>query len=579
MNLSNIITRVTRLITRKRPSTSTDPEIEHQEPGRSQLSSTVMDAQAEQQPRMMGISMAVDENLNMFRLLVGITSHPSMGPNFKHPAGHRPAANLGIYARVVHNELTAKTGYKRMSILINSCLGLQIIVAASLVALGASNSSHGAVTAFGAVNTVIAGILTFLKGSGLPNRMKYYQNEWKKIREYIEQRERDFSRPNCGLNPYDVVATVEAMYQEVKLDTEANTPERFAGSGGLRNMATTKPAGTIEHPKSEVMSSDKLKSLEAGFAHNTYAKDLEAGLGQRVHDVEERFGSTEKDLEAGIDRRVRDVEEGLRSREKNMEVGVSERIHSAESDLGEKTQEIQSSLGHKVKELELFGNRLKDIASEIGIKAKDAAKEAEVHKSSVVREAENAVREAESAAESAAEHLDSSQEEEEGDVDLKGKVDRFIIIIGARPPSLIIHASYCKSNQLHLNTYSSQANYLLCTSDPPLALAPLPCPSNASLILELCVFRDALSMFRTDMAAASPQTSQSSSTGSPSVITQEAPNLLGALAVLLVGGLALPGVDCLEEMRFGLPRKEDWCVRAVWWEAIVEVEAFCREES
>ncbi|TVY93883.1 hypothetical protein LAWI1_G000429 [Lachnellula willkommii] len=346
-----------------------------------------MDAQVEPQPRM-EIPTAADDNLNMFRLLVGIISHPSMGPNYRHPAGNRPAANLGIYARVVHNELTAKTGYKRMSVLINSCLGLQIIVAASLVALGASN--HGAVTAFGAVNTVIAGILTFLKGSGLPNRLKYYQNEWKKIREYIEQRERDFSRPDCELSPYSVVATVETMYQEVKLDTEANTPERFAGVGNSRGIAAMKPVGTAGHLDSEAMGSDRLRGLEARFAHRRSAKDLEAGLGQRVHDVEEGFGSTEKDLEAGIERRVHDVEEGLRSREKNMEVGVSERIHSGESGLGDRVQEIQSSLGHKVRELEHFGSRLKDIASEIGIKAGDAAKEAEVHGSNVVKKAESA---------------------------------------------------------------------------------------------------------------------------------------------------------------------------------------------
>ncbi|TVY29680.1 hypothetical protein LHYA1_G000920, partial [Lachnellula hyalina] len=366
---------------RPSPSPSTEPDLEQQEPGRSQLSSTVIDGQVEQQVRM-EIPMAVDENLNMFRLLVGIISHPSMGPNSKHPAGNRPAPNLGIYARVVHNEMTAKTGYKRMSVLINGCLGLQIIVAASLVALGASNSSHSTVTAFGAINTVIAGILTFLKGSGLPNRMKYYQNEWKKIREYIEQRERDFSRPNCGLDPYSVVATVEAMYEEVKLDTEANTPERFAGVGKQRSAGTMKPIGMLENAKVELMNSDKLKSLEASFAHHRSAKDLEAGLGQRAHDVQEGFGNTEKDLEAGIDRRLHDFEEELRSREKDIEVGVS--------GLGDRAQEIQSSLGHKVRELELFGNRLKDIASEIGIKAKDAAMEAEAHGSSLVKEAESA---------------------------------------------------------------------------------------------------------------------------------------------------------------------------------------------
>lgn len=77
------------------------------------------------------------------------------------------------------------------------------------------------------------------------------------------------------------------------------------------------------------------------------------------------------------------------------------------------------------------------------------------------------------------------------------------------------------------------------------------------------------------MRSASPHTSQSSSTGSPSVITQEEPSLLRALDVLPVDGLALPGVDCLEEVRFGLAEKEDWCVRAVWLEASVEVEALC----
>jgi hypothetical protein len=134
MSLLSIMNRVSRLLGRGNSTVETD--VERQEPGRSQLSSTVMDAQIEQ--TRIEIPAAVDENLNMFRLLVGIISHPSMGPSFKHPAGKRPAANLGIYARVVHNEQTAKTGYKRMSLLINGCLGLQIIVAASLTALGAS---------------------------------------------------------------------------------------------------------------------------------------------------------------------------------------------------------------------------------------------------------------------------------------------------------------------------------------------------------------------------------------------------------------------------------------------------------
>jgi hypothetical protein len=179
------------------------------------------------------------------------------------------------------------------------------------------------------------------------------------------------------------------MYEEVKLDTEANTPDRYAGVGNSRTMATTKTGGPIEFPRKEVLS-DKLKSLEAGFSHHRSAKDLEAGLGQRVHDVEEGLGNREKEFEADFGRRVHGAEEGVQNREKDLEAGMGERIHSAESGLGDRAHGIQSSLGHKVRELEHFGNRLKDLASEIGLKAKETANEAEAHGSIAVKEAETA---------------------------------------------------------------------------------------------------------------------------------------------------------------------------------------------
>ena len=79
---------------------------------------------------------------------------------------------------LVDNEIKQKKQYKLFSRLINSCLGLQIVVAAALTALGAANGSRSAVTVFGAVITVIAGFLTYLKGSGLPGRLQYFQHEW-----------------------------------------------------------------------------------------------------------------------------------------------------------------------------------------------------------------------------------------------------------------------------------------------------------------------------------------------------------------------------------------------------------------
>lgn len=212
------------------------------------------------------------------------------------------------------------------------------------------SSSHGAITAFGAINTVVAGTLTFLKGSGLPSRLKYYQNEWKKVREYIEQRERDFSRPNCQLDLYSVVATVETMYEEVKLDTEANAPDRYAGVGNRRTMATTSP---FEYPKRELVS-DRMRSLETGFQQ---LRGSEEELGQRGHDFEAGLGSREKDLDPGL----------------------GDRIHRAATRLSDMAHEGQSGLEKKMRELDHVGKSLKNLASDVAHKAKEAKDNAEVH--------------------------------------------------------------------------------------------------------------------------------------------------------------------------------------------------------
>ncbi|KAL5345169.1 hypothetical protein ACLOAV_010125 [Pseudogymnoascus australis] len=207
-----------------------------------------------------------DERLIIFRHLTGITSHPSMVQSQLSPGG-RAAPNLGIYARVVKNEANAKSGYKNFSWLINGCLGLQVIVAASLTALGAADASHSAITALGAINTVVAGLLTFLKGSGLPNRLTYYHTEWKKIREFIEQRERDFSRPGCDLDVHVVVRMIETMYEEVKKDMEASTPDRFAGFGMSRKQVenASKDAG-FHLPRTGAGGlGEKFKDIQSGF--------------------------------------------------------------------------------------------------------------------------------------------------------------------------------------------------------------------------------------------------------------------------------------------------------------------------
>ncbi|PYI08752.1 hypothetical protein BO78DRAFT_309724 [Aspergillus sclerotiicarbonarius CBS 121057] len=159
-----------------------------------------------------------DDKLLVFRALTGIDSIPALTTlhHFR-----RTAPNIGIYTRVVRAEQSAATRYRFFSILINVCLGIQIVVAAALTALGAASGPHSAVTAFGAINTIMAGVLTYLKGSGLPDRLKHYQNEWRNVREYIEQRERELCLDGSTLDVQEEILFIEYMYEGVKREIEA----------------------------------------------------------------------------------------------------------------------------------------------------------------------------------------------------------------------------------------------------------------------------------------------------------------------------------------------------------------------
>jgi len=92
----------------------------------------------------------IQEALSEFRHYVGIHHDPDL-------AIGRPVANLGIYQRIVRQELKYKKQFQTWSWMINMALGLQLIFAAALTALGAGNGPRSAVTAIGAMNTVIAG--------------------------------------------------------------------------------------------------------------------------------------------------------------------------------------------------------------------------------------------------------------------------------------------------------------------------------------------------------------------------------------------------------------------------------------
>ena len=152
------------------------------------------------------------DKLSRFRKRVGIIDVIELGTK----ATRRPAPNVGIYKRVYSEENTAKVQYYLCALPVNVCLLSQVIFASAVTALGAGNGSHVAIIALGAANTVVAALLTFTKGSGLPNGLRQYQQTLHKVREHIEQRERDFAQLDCKLSLDLEMTKIKQMYDEAR---------------------------------------------------------------------------------------------------------------------------------------------------------------------------------------------------------------------------------------------------------------------------------------------------------------------------------------------------------------------------
>ncbi|KAK3308435.1 uncharacterized protein B0T15DRAFT_392805 [Chaetomium strumarium] len=246
--------------------------------------------------------VAGDDALTLFRLMLGIATPPHLGFT---ESPFRPAQNQ-----------KAKDSYKVFSAVINACYFLQIIVAAALTALGAANANNKAITAFGAINTIIAGFLTYLKGSGYPARLKYYASEWKKVREFIEHRERDFSLEGCTLDVYEVVNAVREMYDDTKREIEMNTPDSY-------NSKTSMRFDGVDTSKAEAIAG-KLRGL-LGTQASSVAAGVETkaggvagklrGLDEAVHKLKNHMGSVSE----GVESKAVDVVTQLRSLEDTLE--------------------------------------------------------------------------------------------------------------------------------------------------------------------------------------------------------------------------------------------------------------------
>lgn len=261
--------------------------------------------------------------------------------------------------------MKAKRSYKFASVLINGCLGVQLVAAATLTALGAGNGSRGLVTVFGAINTVIAGFLTYLKGSGLPNRLKYFQHEWGKVREYIEQRERDISIDG-SIDVQEEYNIVQEMYEEVQADIQANTPDRFVGSGGISKrhsvptgppLAAARRSRQISSTLSEPINELREKMGEVRHSVRAMESDVEAFGADLAGNVQRLRGHVDDDvasLRRSVQEKMKELAEFDRQLLHQSRKNALSAISVAERNLGDRAQQASDL----EREIETDGRRI-----------------------------------------------------------------------------------------------------------------------------------------------------------------------------------------------------------------------------
>jgi hypothetical protein len=131
--------------------------------------------------------------------------------NLPQNARHPVIARRSLYGRAVHRRNAQNRTYLLTASLSNTLLLSQVVLGAALTGLGASGSSHILITVFGALNTIIAGIVAYLKSRGQPMRARMYRDDLDRVVDEIENSEVMWLGIQSGVHGYDEIAIDDSI--------------------------------------------------------------------------------------------------------------------------------------------------------------------------------------------------------------------------------------------------------------------------------------------------------------------------------------------------------------------------------
>jgi hypothetical protein len=201
--------------------------------------------QPQYQPQLTTPSdQAVDHHVQ-FCNLMGVTPHtlPPGQSHTPHPQS--------LYARALSRRRNQSYTYALTATLTNGLLLSQVVLGAALTGLGASDSSRVLITIFGALNTIIAGVVAFLKSRGQPLRSRMFRDDLDRVVDEIESSAVMWLGISSGVHGYDAIDTDEQvtvrsevarltrLYDRAVKANTTNDPDLYAagGPGDFHNAA------------------------------------------------------------------------------------------------------------------------------------------------------------------------------------------------------------------------------------------------------------------------------------------------------------------------------------------------------
>ncbi|KJY02100.1 hypothetical protein TI39_contig259g00009 [Zymoseptoria brevis] len=172
---------------------------------------------------------------------------------FCHLVGNRPTdyppgktyypPEDSLYYRAVQHRRSQGRMYALTSALINTMLLTQVVLGAALTGMGASNSPGWIITVIGALNTIIAGLVAFMKSRGQPMRARMFRDDLERVVDEIHSSAIMWRGISQGIHGYDAIDTDESvtvrsevarltrLYDRAVKTNTINDPDYYGGAG------------------------------------------------------------------------------------------------------------------------------------------------------------------------------------------------------------------------------------------------------------------------------------------------------------------------------------------------------------